>query len=51
MMNKENNTNSSGIEAERYQKVATSRVTPPKPNPLAALTAAGAIAQSIPNRL
>ena len=39
-MNRENNINSSGTEAERKrQTVATSRVALPKPNPLAATTA------------
>ena len=42
--------NSSGIESERKQEAATLEGAQPKPNPSAAPTAAGAIAQSIPNR-
>ena len=50
MINKRDNKNSSGIEAERKQVAATLEGAQPKPNPSAAPTAAGAIAQSIPNR-
>ena len=50
MINKRD-MNSSGIEAERERPIAaTSRVAPPKPDPLAAQTAAGAIAQPIDSR-
>jgi hypothetical protein len=50
MLNKRDK-NSSGTEAaSERSKVATSRVVPPKPDPLAAPTAAGAIAQPIADR-
>jgi hypothetical protein len=50
MINKRDK-DSSGKEAESERsKVATGRVVPPKPDPLAAPTAAGAIAQPIADR-
>jgi hypothetical protein len=50
MINKRDK-DSSGKEAESERsKVATGRVVPPKPDPLAAPTAAGAIAQPIAER-
>ena len=50
MLNKRDK-NSSGTEAESERsKVATGRVVQPKPDPLAAPTAAGAIAQPIADR-
>ena len=50
MINKRDNKNSSGIEAERKQVAATLKGAQPKPNSSAAPTAADAIAQSIPIR-
>ena len=50
MINKRDNKNSSGIEAERKQVAATLEVAQPKPNTSAAPTAAGSIAQSVTNR-
>ena len=51
LMIKKRDKNSSGTEAESERsKVATTRVAQPKPDPLAAPTAAGAIAQPIADR-
>ena len=50
-MIKKRDKNSSGTEAESERlKVVTTRVAQPKPDPLAAPTAAGAIAQPIADR-
>ena len=50
MINKRDK-NSSGTEAESERPIVTTgRVAQPKPDPLTALTAAGAIAQPIADR-
>ena len=50
MINKRDSKIGSGIETERKQAAATIEGAQPKPDPSAAPTAAGSIAQSITNR-